>query len=111
MYTHLFILFCAKLEDRSLIQEGETKCGVAATSSTAERIVEEILSSDESILSVTVTDWRGDMLAAKSRESFRERFRVSSRVGTRYSGSLAIATLSLVNEVKDVFGEVQAIIA
>jgi hypothetical protein len=30
--------------------------------------------------------------------------------GDRYGGTLAIATLSVVNEVKDIFGEPQAII-
>lgn len=53
----------------------------------------------------------GNILAVKSRDSFRERFfGVSSFIGTTYSGSLTIATLSLVNEVKDVFGEAKAII-
>jgi hypothetical protein len=90
-------------------KEGEQYVGVAATSSTAERIVDEVILSDEGILCVSVIDWSGNILAVKSRESFAERFGVSRLVGTRYSGSLAIATLSLVNEVKDVFGEAQAI--
>jgi hypothetical protein len=111
VYPHLFIPFCAKVDNKLLFQGGKQDVEVAATSSTAERIADDVLSSDEGILSVSVIDWRGDMLAAKSRESFRERFKAGSRAGTRYSGSLAIATLSLVNEVKDVFGEAQAIIA
>ena len=31
-------------------------------------------------------------------------------VGSKYSGSLAVAALAVVNEVKDVFGEVRGII-
>jgi hypothetical protein len=79
--------------------------------SKAEKIVDSILSSNEKILLVSIRGWRGNILAAKSRDSFRERFvGVSRLIGTTYSGSLTVATLSLVNEVKDVFGEAQAII-
>ena len=77
----------------------------------AEKMVDSILSSNEKILLVSIRGWRGNILAAKSRDSFRERFvGVSRLIGTTYSGSLTVATLSLVNEVKDVFGEAQAII-
>ena len=79
--------------------------------SKAEKIVDSILSSNENILLVSIRGWRGNILAVKSRDSFRERFvGVSKLIGTTYSGSLTVATLSLVNEVKDVFGEAQAII-
>ena len=79
--------------------------------SKAEEMVDAILSSNDKILLVSIRGWNGNILAVKFRDSFRERFfGVSSLVGTRYSGSLTIATLSLVNEVKDVFGEAQAII-
>ncbi len=37
-------------------------------------------------------------------------FGVSSLIGSRYSGSLAITALGMANEVKDVFGEPQAIV-
>jgi hypothetical protein len=50
------------------------------------------------------------MLAVRSRESFKKRFELSSLEGNRYSGTLAIATLRVVNEVKDAFEEPQAII-
>src|ERR671925_167897 len=79
--------------------------------SKAEEMVDAILSSNDKILLVSIRGWNGNILAVKTRDSFRARFfGVSSLVGTRYSGSLTIATLSLVNEVKDVFGEAQAII-
>ena len=79
--------------------------------SKAEEMVDAILSSNDKILLVSIRGWNGNILAVKFRDSFRERFfGVSSIVGTKYSGSLTIATLSLVNEAKDVFGEAQAII-
>ena len=79
--------------------------------SKAEKIVDTILSSNDKILLVSIRGLSGNILAVKARDSFRERFfGVSSLIGTRYSGSLTIATLSLVNEVKDVFGEAHAVI-
>ena len=79
--------------------------------SKAEKIVDAILSSNDKVLLVSMRDWRGNILAVKSRDSFRERFfGVSSFIGSTYSGSLTVATLGLVNEVKDAFGEAQAII-
>ncbi len=77
----------------------------------AEKIVDEILSFHDKILLVSIRDWSGNILAAKARDSFRERFfGVNSMIGTRYRGSITISILSLANEVKDVFGEPQAII-
>jgi hypothetical protein len=79
--------------------------------SKAEKIVDSILSSNENILLVSIRGWSGNILAVKFRDSFTERFFGASRLmGTTYSGSLTIATVSLVNEVKDVFGEAQSII-
>ncbi len=78
--------------------------------SKAEKIAEDILSLDDKILSVSIRDWSGNSLAVKSRESFKERFRVNRLEGSRFSGSLAVAALAVVNEVVDVFGEVKAII-
>jgi hypothetical protein len=83
---------------------------VAATASDAEKIVDGILSSIDKILAVSIIDKkRGNILAARSRQSFKDAFGVTSD-GDRYGGTLAIATLSVVNEVKDIFGEPQAII-
>ena len=83
---------------------------MADTSSDAEKIVDGILSSNDKILAVSIIDKkRGNILAVKSRESFKDAFGVASD-GDRYGGTLAIATLSVVNEVKDIFGEAQAII-
>jgi hypothetical protein len=78
--------------------------------SKAEKIADDILSLDDKILSVSIRDWSGNSLAVKSREAFRQRFRVNRLVGSKYSGSLAVVALGVVNEVKDIFGEAQAII-
>lgn len=81
------------------------------TTSKAEKIVDAILYSNDKILLVSIRGWSGNILAVKSTDSFRERFIAASNlVGTNYTGSLTIATLGLINEVKDVFGEAQAII-
>ena len=80
-------------------------------SSKAEKMVDSILFSNDKILLVSIRGWSGNILAVKARDSFRERFfGISELIGTSYSGSLTIATLSMVNEVKDIFGEAQAII-
>jgi hypothetical protein len=43
-------------------------------SNKAEKIVDSILSSNEEILLVSIRGWSGNILAFKSRDSFRERF-------------------------------------
>ena len=75
----------------------------------AQRIRDDILSADNRILAVSLIDMEGDILAAKSKQSFKETFGVTAD-GEKYGGTLAVATLSLVNEVKDVVGNPQAII-
>ena len=83
---------------------------MAATSSEAEKIVDGILSSYDKILAVSIVDKkREDVLAAKSRESFKDAFGVASD-GHGYGATLAIATLNVVDEARDIFGEPQAII-
>ena len=83
---------------------------MAATSSEAEKIVDGILSSNDKILAVSIIDKkREDVLSAKSRQSFKDAFGVASD-GAGYGATLAIATLNVVNEVRDIFGEPQAII-
>jgi hypothetical protein len=75
----------------------------------AQRILDTILSADDGILALSIMDIKGNILAAKSKQSFKETFGLTSD-GEKYGGILAVATLSLVNEVKDIVGEVQAII-
>ncbi len=85
------------------------------TPTTAERIVDDILSSTNNggILGVSLIDRKGNTLSAKSTDSFRKSFGLARRDGdenSNYGGTLAIATLSVVNQVRDIFGEPQAII-
>ncbi len=83
---------------------------MTVTAGEAERIVEDILFSNEEILSAGVIDRSGKVIDNKSRESFRKRFEVRSLEQNRYSGTLAVAALSVANEVKDSFGEAQTLI-
>jgi len=83
------------------------------SSNKAEKIAQDILSLNDkkmTILSVSIRDWSGNSLAVKSTEAFRQLFRANRLVESKYSGSLAVAALGVVNEVKDIFGEAQAII-
>ena len=54
-------------------------------------------------------DIRGNIIAANSKESFKEAFRVT-RDGDKYGGSLAVAALAVANEVREVAGEAEALI-
>ncbi len=82
---------------------------VVISSSAAKRIVDDILLTSDEILAISIIDKKGNILAAKSKESFKEAFEVSED-GDRYGATLAIGILSLVNEVKEIVGEAQAII-
>jgi hypothetical protein len=82
---------------------------VVVTSSAAERIADDILSTNDEILAISVIDKKGNVLAGKSKESFDKAFRLNVD-GDKYGATLAVGILSLVNEVKDTFGEAQAII-
>src|SRR5919197_3269887 len=84
---------------------------MAVTSSEAERIVDDILSTnDGEILAISIIDMRGNTLAAKSKESFKEAFGVTRDGDKKYGGTLALAALSVVNQVRNIFEEAQAII-
>ena len=83
---------------------------MAVTSSDAVKIVDGILSSNGKILAVSIIDKkREDVISAKPRQSFKEAFGVTSD-GRGYGATLAIATLNVINEARDIFGEPQAII-
>ena len=83
----------------------------SVTSGMAERIADDILSSNSEILSAGVIDKRGNIIANKSSDSFEKRFKgVGSLEGNKYSGTLAVAALGIANEVKQVFGEPKALI-
>jgi hypothetical protein len=82
------------------------------TSTTAERIADEVLSTyDGKILSISIIDEKGgreNFLTTKSTESFSKEFGVLQE-GRKYGGSLAIAALSIANEVREVAGETIAL--
>jgi hypothetical protein len=82
---------------------------VIITSNVAERIAHDILSANDEILAISIMDMRGNILAAISKDSFKEAFGLT-RNGEKYGGTLAIAALAVANEVKDIVGEAQALI-
>ena len=82
---------------------------VNITSSAAERISDDILSTNDEILSISIMDMRGNILATKSKEYFRQVFGITVE-GDKYGGTLAVAALAVANEVKDIVGEAQALI-
>jgi hypothetical protein len=78
-------------------------------SAAAEIIANEILSTyDDKILSVSIIDTKGNFLATKSTESFEKTFG-KLQEGREYGGTLAIASLSIANEVREVAGETKII--
>src|SRR5215218_1979105 len=77
---------------------------VIVTSTAAERISDDILSTNDEILAISIMDMRGNILGSRSKESFLKDFRVT-READKYGGTLAVA-----NEVKEVAGEARAII-
>ncbi len=82
---------------------------VIITSNVAERISDYILSTNNEILAISIMNIKGDIIAANSKESFKEAFGVT-RDGDKYGGSLAVAALAVANEVREVAGEAQALI-
>ena len=78
---------------------------------TAERLADEILSTyDGKILSISIFETKGTNLATKSVESFSKELGTLLE-GPKYAGTLAVATLSIVNEMREFAGEVKAITA
>src|ERR671919_506575 len=77
---------------------------VIINSNAAERIAYGILSANDEILAISIMDTRGNILAAISKDSFKEAFKLT-RDGDKYGGALAVA-----NEVKDIVGEAQVLI-
>jgi hypothetical protein len=82
---------------------------MALTSADAETLSDDILSNNEDILGTSIMDMRGNILASKSKESFKQAF-VVSRDRAKYGGTLAVAALAVVNETRNIFGASKAII-
>jgi hypothetical protein len=78
------------------------------TSSASERIADDVLSSNDEILAISIIDMKGNIIAAKSKESFKKAFRLTADEDN-YGATLAVGIFSLVNEVKELFGEAEAI--
>ncbi len=70
----------------------------------AKAILDKVLSIDTRVWAASIIESNGNILAAKSKPSFKETFGVIQD-GERYGESLAAATLSVANEVKGIFGE------
>ena len=82
---------------------------MALTSTDADTISHDILSNNDDILGISIMDMRGNTLAAKSKESFKQAF-VVSQDRAKYGGTLAVAALAIVNETRNIFGASKAII-
>ncbi len=77
----------------------------------AARIADQVLSSNDRILLVSIRDQTGKILAAKFRESFGKSYRLTELVGEKnLGGTLAVTVLGVVNEVGGIFGKAEAII-
>ena len=82
---------------------------MTVSSGAAKRIADDILLTTDQILAISIIDNKGSILAAKSKESFKDAFEVTEDA-EKYAATLAIGILTLVNELKDTFGETQAMI-
>ena len=80
------------------------------SSSAAERVAANILSSNDKILSISVIDRKGNIIASKSKEYFEQTFGEGQELDKKYGGTLAIAALSVANELKELVGEAKALI-
>jgi len=85
---------------------------MAISSGDAERMTQVILSFNNEILSVSIIDKAGNILATKSRVSFLQQPEIGGLERAEYEngGTLAIASLTIANEIKHIVGETQAII-
>jgi hypothetical protein len=82
---------------------------MALTVADAETLSDDILSNNDDILAISIMDMRGNILAAKSKESFKQAF-VISQDRAKYGGTLAVAALAVANETRNIFGASKAII-
>jgi hypothetical protein len=82
---------------------------MALTSADAETLSDDILSNNKDILAISIMDMRGNILAANSKESFKQAFAISQD-RAKYGGTLAVAALAVVNEIRNIFGASKAII-
>ena len=90
-----------KLKDHKDNTHRISSSHMTVNSAEALRIVRDILSSNDEVLSVAVINRGGQIIAGESRASFKERFELGNLEGrSSYGGTLAVATLRVVNEAK-----------
>ena|SRR5919202_3184206 len=78
--------------------------------SQANRMIEHILYNDnDEIMAISIMDMGGNILSAKSKESFKEPFGFLHK-GGEYGRTLAVEMLGVVNQVRNIFGAPKAII-
>ena len=82
---------------------------MAVTTSSAEKIVDDVLSIYDGVLGISIMNMKGNILAANSKEAFREAYKVTEDRAA-YGGTLAVAALNVVNETRNIFGRPKAII-
>jgi hypothetical protein len=74
----------------------------------AKTVVDGILSSNDEILSISIIDMKGNILATKSKEYFKEALGVSQN-GDKYGVSLVAAVFGLIRLAKNVTEEAKAV--
>ena len=74
----------------------------------ANTVIESIFSSNEEILSISIFDMKGNIVAAKSKEYFSEALGVS-RDGNQYGVSLVDAVFGLIHLATNVTEEAKAV--
>jgi hypothetical protein len=75
----------------------------------ANTVIDSILSSNDEILSISIFDMKGNIVAAKSKEYFSEALGVS-RKGNKYGVSLVDAVFGLIHLARYVTEEAKAVI-
>ncbi len=74
----------------------------------AKMVVDNILSSNDEILSISIIDMKGTIIATKSKEYFKEELGVT-RNGDKYGVTLVTTVLSLIRLARNVIEEAKAV--
>jgi hypothetical protein len=75
----------------------------------AEVLVNNILSRNDGILSTSIIDMKGNILATKSKEDFKETVGVTQK-GEKYGVTLVASVLSLIQLARNAIQEAKAVI-
>ncbi len=82
---------------------------MAVSYTEAERMVEDILSRSDDMLAISIKKVKGNIIAAKSKESFKGEFKVTQD-RSKYDVPLAVEMLALANQARNIVGAAKAII-